>query len=113
MLSIRDLQALAAAVEGVPVFGCNAGGAAERAGVRYGDVILEVNGQRTKNLDEYLEAALLDPDRMSLVVLRDGVEQSFDFELDLPARTSEEILEELVDRERSARDRDRRSRGQA
>lgn len=113
MLSIRDLQALASAVEGVPVFGCFSGGAAERAGVRYGDVILEVNGMRTRNVDDYIEAAQLDDDHMKIVVLRDGVEQSFELELDLPTRTSEEYLEEIMERGMLPTEVDRRGRGQA
>ena len=80
MMSKRALCQLAKALEGLPVLGCLEGRPAARAGIRYGDVLLSVNGRRTKNFVDYLEARDLCPVGMDVVVFRDGVE----CELSLP-----------------------------
>ena len=50
MLPRKSLFALAKALEGLPVLGALEGTPAARAGVRYGDVLLEVNGVRTRTV---------------------------------------------------------------
>ena len=47
MISRKQLEEIAATVQGVPVFGCLPGSTAAEAGVRYGDIVLSVNGVRT------------------------------------------------------------------
>ena len=59
------------------------GGAAERAGMMPGDVLVEVNGQRTYNFEELaraIESASVG-DEVELVLIRDGVEMTLTAEL--------------------------------
>jgi S1-C subfamily serine protease len=89
MISRKQLEEIAATVGGVPIFGCLPRSSAEQAGVRYGDIVLSVNGTRTHDLDEYLAARSLREDGVSLNILRDGRELSLYVEF----RRSEENLE--------------------
>ena len=89
MISRKQLEEVAATVGGVPIFGCLPRSSAEQAGVRYGDIVLSVNGVRTHDLDEYLAARSLREDGLALNVLRAGRELSLFVEF----RPSEENLE--------------------
>lgn len=71
----KTLMELAVSLEGVPILGILPGSPAAKAGVRYGDVLLAVNGQRTRNWVEYLEAKELRRDGMDVVVFRQGEER--------------------------------------
>src|SRR4051794_31869054 len=44
MMQRKQLEEIAATVKGVPVWGCLPGSTAAEAGVRYGDIVLAVNG---------------------------------------------------------------------
>jgi S1-C subfamily serine protease len=66
---------LARALGGIPVLGALAGSAAEKAGIRYGDVILSVNGHKTPTIVEYVEAKALRRNGMEVVVFRSGEER--------------------------------------
>jgi S1-C subfamily serine protease len=81
-----QVHALADRLEGVPLLGCLPGSPSHDAGLRYGDVILEVNGQRTRTVQDYLTAKARDPHRMVVVAFRDGREERF--ELALGARSA-------------------------
>jgi S1-C subfamily serine protease len=76
MMSTKQIDELAAAVRGVPVRGCVPGSTAAEAGVRYGDIVLAVNGFPTPRLDEYLSARRLRSDGCELRLFRDGQELS-------------------------------------
>jgi predicted metalloprotease with PDZ domain len=70
------------------------GSRGQRAGVGYGDIVLSVNGVRTSNMGEFLEARNLSNDVLQLVVFRNGAEVSVEIELDpelRPARTPDEL----------------------
>ncbi len=59
-----------------------AGGAAEKAGLKAGDRILEINGQKISSFDDIAKEAALTPDRhIQLLLERDGKEQKFSFDL--------------------------------
>lgn len=75
MIGRSNLFALAKALEGIPVLGALGGTPAARAGIRYGDVLLSVNGRRTRTVVDYVEAKALRTDGMDVVVFRQGVEQ--------------------------------------
>ncbi len=75
MISRTSLFALAKALEGMPVLGTLRGTPAARAGIRYGDILLSVNGMRVRNVADYVEAKALDDDGMEIVVFRTGTEQ--------------------------------------
>lgn len=73
-MRMSDLNALAAALEGVPVSAVLPDGPAALAGVRFGDVILEVGDRRVKSLDDYVEALDFAPQAMRLKIFRQGDE---------------------------------------
>jgi S1-C subfamily serine protease len=74
MMSRRQLEEIAETVQGIPVWGCLPGSTAAEAGVRYGDIVLSVNGMRTPTIDDYLEARKLRSDGYDLVLFRAGEE---------------------------------------
>jgi len=76
MIRRQQLEQLAEAVQGIPVLGCLPGSTASEAGVRYGDIVLEVNGLRTISIDDYLAGRKLRSDGMDLRLFRDGNEFS-------------------------------------
>jgi S1-C subfamily serine protease len=92
MISRKQLEEIAATVQGVPVFGCLPGSAAAEAGARYGDIILRVNGVRTPSIDEHLSARSLRVDGIELCILRAGQELTLFVEF----RAAEEDRESLV-----------------
>lgn len=94
MLSRTQLNKLAESLQGIAVWGCLPGSRAQRVGLRYGDVLLSVNGVRTSDMDEYLQARSLRDDVVALVVFRDGAEISIDIELD-PAQRREPTRDEI------------------
>lgn len=75
MIGKASLFALAKALEGIPVLGTLSGTPAARAGIRYGDVLLSVNGMRTRTIVDYVEAKALREDGMDIVVFRSGSEK--------------------------------------
>lgn len=71
-MSREQLAKLAETLQGIPVWGCLPGSRGREAGVRYGDVVLSVNGRPTVDAAAYLAARRLRSDGMTLVVFRDG-----------------------------------------
>jgi C-terminal processing protease CtpA/Prc len=82
MQSRRQLAQLAAALGGIPIWSCLPGSAAARIGVRYGDVIVSVNGRPTPNVTAYIEARNARDDGLSVVVFRDGREHTLEVALE-------------------------------
>ncbi|MBS2014576.1 MAG: hypothetical protein JST00_16940 [Deltaproteobacteria bacterium] len=98
MIAKASLFALAKALEGIPVLGTLGGTPAARAGIRYGDVLLSVNGMRTRTVLDYIEAKALRSDGMAVVVFRSGTEQVEELSYDEPAQRPDPaaILAELI-----------------
>ena len=98
MLSPTDLARLATALGGLPILGCLSGSPAADAGIRYGDILLAVDGKPTTSWDDFLEARKLGTDHMLARVFRQGVE----FDITIPLRPATqspiEILGELQTR---------------
>lgn len=98
MIPRKSLFALAKALEGLPVLGALDGTPAARAGVRYGDVLISVNGVRTRTVSDYVEAKNRRTDGMSIVVFRAGGESLTELTYDEPAKPLDtaKLLAELV-----------------
>ena len=98
MIARRSLFALAKALEGLPVLGALEGTPAARAGVRYGDILLSVNGMRTRSVADYVEAKNLRSEGMEIVVFRAGEERASELTYDEPAKSVDTaaLLAELV-----------------
>lgn len=84
MITKSKLSQLAAALKGLPVYGCLPGSPADLAGVRYGDVLLSVDGHPTPTWDAYLAARASSGTSIRLRLSRAGLE----FEVDVPLATA-------------------------
>jgi len=82
MIAKSMLFQMAKTLDGLPVLGCLAGTPAALAGVRYGDILLSVNGQRTRTFGEYVDAKALRRDGMQVVLFRAGEEYPVELEYD-------------------------------
>jgi S1-C subfamily serine protease len=74
MMNREQLAKLAESLGGIPVWGVLPGSVSQRQGVRYGDVILSVNGIKTSNAEEYVEARSSRRDGADVVIFRNGEE---------------------------------------
>jgi S1-C subfamily serine protease len=81
LINKSNLTDLAEALSGLPVYGCLPGSPADKAGVRYGDVLLSVDGHATPSWDAYVAARQNSGKSIVLRLFRDGRE--FDVELEL------------------------------
>jgi S1-C subfamily serine protease len=98
MMSPHELSRLAEALGGLPVLGCLSGSPADQAGMRYGDILLSINGEKTGSLETFLSARKQASGRMQVRVFRQGVELELAFELRPSNKTPLETLAELKDR---------------
>lgn len=98
MMRPSDLARLAAALGGLPVLGCLAGSPADDAGMRYGDILLAVNGIPTASWDDFLRARNHQTTRIVARVFRQGEEFDLSFELRPSKQNPLEILGELQGR---------------
>lgn len=81
MISRTNLSQLACALSGLPVYGCLPDSPAARAGVRYGDILLSVDGQATPSWDAYVAARQHSGKVIRVRLFRDGVELDLDLVL--------------------------------
>lgn len=73
MISREQLGQMANALGGIPILGCLPQSAAKQAGLRYGDIVLLVNGRPTANANDFVEARKLCEGRARVVIFRDGI----------------------------------------
>lgn len=97
MISRKQVEEIAAAVHGVPVWGCLPGSTAAEAGVRYGDIVLRVNGVATPSMDEYLAARALRADGIELVLFRGGDELTVFVEFRAPDDDLDDLVNQIAD----------------
>jgi S1-C subfamily serine protease len=88
MKNPRELQTIANILGGVPILGVLPGSAADRAGLRYGDIVTRVNGIPTTNFNEFLSAHDRSTSALSLEIFRNG--EKLCFEMALPVRHKHE-----------------------
>ncbi|MCE9579431.1 MAG: PDZ domain-containing protein [Deltaproteobacteria bacterium] len=100
MLKWDDVTRLAQRLGGIPVLGCQPGSPAARAGVKYGDVLLAVNGVPTPDWGTYLEVRAAMKGPMRVEVFRGGATLAFEFDLARPTEPVDPmaLLEELIER---------------
>jgi hypothetical protein len=99
MISRDHLAKLAEALGGIPVWGSLPGSPSRLLGVRYGDVLVSVNGVRTSSIDEYFHARRRCDTSAKVVLFRDGQELSLTFDFDdrdAGAAALESVAEEVV-----------------
>lgn len=77
----EELMHLASAMNGLCILGCLPGSPADLAGLRYGDVVLEVNGVLTPDWAAYLRAVNTPSRVMSVRYFRSGEERCVQLEL--------------------------------
>ena len=99
MLKWEDVTRLATRLNGIPVLGCRRGSPAERAGVRYGDVLMAVNGVRTPDWGAYIEAKARNRGQMRVELFRAGETLTLEFALPAQGEAIDPgaLLEELLD----------------
>jgi len=97
MMPRKQLEEVATALEGVPVWGCLPGSAAAEVGVRYGDIVLRVNGVRTQGIEDYLEARALRADGMDVVLFRAGQELALFVPFRQPTGSLEQLALQVAD----------------
>ena len=74
MLNRHLIERFAEIYEGIPVWGCVPGSPADRAGLRIGDVLLSVNGVRTKSIDAFVAERRWANGEMRVGIVREGQE---------------------------------------
>lgn len=95
MLTPAELARLASALGGLPILGCLSGSPAEDAGMRYGDILLSLDGLPTSSWDEFLRARNQAGRSIVVRVFRQGQELDMALELRASDKTPEQVLEEL------------------
>ncbi len=99
MRSRAELSRLASALGGLPVLGCLEGSPAAEAGVRYGDVLLAIDGTQTPTWDDFLSARRAARKGFIARIFREGAE--LDVAVTLrggPLRSPLDVLFELHQR---------------
>ena len=95
MISWDEVCRLARGLGGLPVLRCRPGSPAANAGVRYGDVLLTVNGMATPDWASFIEARGLVKGEMVVEIFREG--QTTQIRLALVAQTSLDARDVLLE----------------
>lgn len=101
MVPKKSLFALATTLGGMPVLSTLPSSPAARAGIRYGDIVLLVNGRKTPTVDDYVQATALRRDGMDLVIFRNGAEHRLELIYDREPASGRDlgsVVQEIVER---------------
>jgi len=100
MQTPSELTFLADSLGGLPIMGCSSGSPASRAGLRYGDIVLTVEGVPTPSWAAFFQATrFVEPGRrfgergVCVRVFRQGTELELSLALPWAARTPRAVLE--------------------
>jgi S1-C subfamily serine protease len=98
MMSTTKLAELAKALAGVAILGSLPNSPAARAGLRYGDVLLSLNGHRTRTLSDYLGARDEKASQAVATIFRQGEELTVVLDMTTKdhARDLLSVLEHLI-----------------
>jgi S1-C subfamily serine protease len=96
MLGSEELARLARALGGLPVLGCRPGSPAARSGIRYGDIVMAVNGVPTPDWGAYIAARGRRIGAMTVSIFRAGVEFEVETILDNVDVDPRALLAELI-----------------
>lgn len=96
MLDRNELTKLAAALGGLPVLACRAGSPAAVAGIRYGDIVLSVNGVETPDWSAFIAGRTKSNTEMRVELFRDGERLTFDLLLDAAPIDPPTLLAEIL-----------------
>ena len=77
-ITMDNRAAMARIYGGMPFWGALPGSAAERAGLRWGDIVLAVNGMPTPDCDSFVQARQQREGGALVRYVRDGVEHEVD-----------------------------------
>jgi S1-C subfamily serine protease len=93
MVSLFELSRLATALGGLPIPGCDRGSPADRARLRYGDILLSINEMPTASWADFFHARRRSSGPLRVRVFRLGRELEVQMTLPVHTRCPREVLE--------------------
>ena len=93
LLSVPDLSRLATVLGGLPIVTLGPGSPVARAGIRYGDILMSINGVQTASWHDFFQARRGSVAPVTVRVFRHGVELDVELELPVQANSPREVLE--------------------
>lgn len=89
----EELTRVATSLSGLPILGCASGSPAARAGLRYGDIVLSLNGTPTPSWTAFFDASGRANGLLRLRVNRHGRELELVLTLAREARSPRAVLD--------------------
>lgn len=89
----EQLTQVANSLSGLPILGCASGSPAARAGLRYGDIVLSLNGAATPSWAAFFEASAAAEGPLSVRVFRQGRELELQLLLERGAQSPRAVLD--------------------
>ncbi|MFZ5897291.1 MAG: PDZ domain-containing protein [Myxococcota bacterium] len=99
MQNPKELEELAKTLGGMPVWGALADSPAARAGIRYGDIVLRVNGMETPGVVEFVNARGLRKDGVEVELFRAGSVLKFELLFEERSASIQDIAHEIAEKQ--------------